>query len=55
MYIVGWLSHNIHIEIQDKGIPGMSVSIHNINTSADVPICISIEDIQAATQEYLEL
>ena len=33
----------------------MSICIHIINTMVDVPVCMSIEDIRAATSEDTEL
>ena len=36
-------------------ILGMIVSINTINTTVDIPICTSKEDIKAATEEDVEL
>ena len=33
----------------------MNVSIHRISTSVNVPVCISIEDAKATTEEDVEL
>ena len=49
--IVDWLSCHNHIENWDQEIPGMNVSIHKTIMSVDIPVCTSIEDIQAATEE----
>ena len=50
-----WLSCHNHVENKDQEILGMNVSILNISTSVDIPLCTSIEDIQTATEEYLKL
>ena len=55
LYIAVWLSHHNHRENKDQEISGMNVSIHTINTTVDVLICTSIEDIKATTEEEAEL
>ena len=50
-----WLSHHNHSENKDQEISGMNISIHTINTKVDMQICISIEDIKAATEMDAEI
>ena len=50
LYIADWLSWHNHMEIRDKKIAGMSISIHTINAVVDIPVCILIGDITAATK-----
>ena len=49
LYIADWPSHNNHTENRDKAIAGKSVNMNAISTSVNMPLCMSIEDIQAAT------
>ena len=39
----------------DQKIAGMSIVIHTISTTVDVPVCTSIEDITAAMSKDAEL
>ena len=51
LYIAHWLSWNNHTENRDQEIPGRGINVNAISTSVNMPLCTSIEDIQAATQE----
>ena len=58
IYIMNWLSHNDHTESRDQEITWIRVNVNAISTSVNIPVCKSIEDIQAATCEdinHLEL
>ena len=55
LYIADQLSHHKYIENSDGEIPKMNMTVHNISTLVDVPINTSIEDIQAAMEEDLEV
>ena len=55
LYSMDWLSQNNHTEIRDQEIAGMRVNVNAINTLVNIPMCISMEDIQAPTQEDVHL
>ena len=55
LYIADWLSYHNPTENRDQEIAGVSISILRISTAVDIPVCISIEDIRAATGEDTEL
>ena len=46
LYIVDCLSENNHTENKGREIAGISINMHTISTSVNMPIYISIEDIQ---------
>ena len=51
LYIMDWLSCNNHTENKDQEIAGISIHISAISASVNMPVCMSIEDIQVATWE----
>ena len=54
-YIVDWISCHNHVESQDQEIPGMNISLYMISPSVDIPVCTSVDEIKAATEEDAEL
>ena len=52
LFIVDWLSSQIHIENKDEKTASMRVNINAINTSTEIPACMSIQDIQEAMKNY---
>ena len=42
-------------ENKDQEISYMNISVHAVNTTVDISICIAIEDIKTATEEDAEL
>ena len=50
--IVNWLSQNHHTENEGQEIMGVNVNMHAISS---IPICTSIEDIQAASSQDVDL
>ena len=55
LYIVGWLSWNNYEECRDQEITGKNVILPAISAVVDIPICTSIEDLQGATSQDLDL
>ena len=55
LYIADWLSQQNHMEKRNQQIAGLSICIHTINKTVDIPVCILIENIRAATNEDAEL
>ena len=55
LYIANWLLKKNHTENKDKEIKGMTLSIDTIKTMMDIPFCISIHDMQKATQNDMHL
>ena len=55
LYIVDWLPYHNHAENRDQEILDIIMSIHMINTSVDIPICMFIEGLKAAMKEDKEL
>ena len=49
------LSDNNHTERREQEITGMNINTYAISTLVIIPMCTSIEDIQEATQEDLNL
>ena len=49
IFIADWLSHNNHIEGKDKPIKGMDIRIDAIQSTTDMPECISMAEIQQAS------
>ena len=52
---MNWLSCKNHAEIRDWLTAGMGMNMNVISTSVNLPACMSIEDIQAATHEDAHL
>ena len=50
-----WLSRQNHAEKKDEENPGLNSSVHAVKTSVDIPIYMSIEDIQEATLQEKQL
>ena len=38
LFIADWMSHQHHVENQDKEIAGMNVSIHTVNAAVGVKV-----------------
>ena len=55
LYIADWLSYHNQAGNKDQEMSGMNISIHTINTTVDIPICTSIEEIKGAREEDMEL
>ena len=55
LIIADWLSQHNDAKNKDQDISGMNISIHTLNTKVDIPIWTSIDDINAATDEDVEL
>ena len=51
LFIGDWLSQHNHAENKDHKILGMKISIHIVNTTADIPVCMSIDGIKVAIEE----
>ena len=49
MFIADWLLRHNHIEGKDKPIKGMEVQVDVIQTTMDIPECVSIAEIQQAS------
>ena len=47
-----WLSHDNHTENKDQEIVGMSINVRAINTSVNIPVCMSIGNIQAVKHAH---
>ena len=43
------LPHHSHEENKDRGIQGLSINVNTINTTVDLQVCTSIQNIQEAT------
>ena len=46
IFIADWLSRNNHVVGKDKPIKNMDIWVDTIQSSVDIPECISIEEIQ---------
>ena len=55
LYIADMLSWNNHMENKDQEIVGMNVNMDAISTAVGIPICASIEELQAATRQGADL
>ena len=55
IFIADWLSRNNHAEGKDKHIVDMEVQVGTIQSSVDMPECISIEEIQHASLQDVHL
>ena len=53
--IADWLSCNNHTENREQEISGMNVTMHAISIAIDIPVCTSIEEIQAATNQEMDI
>ena len=55
-YIINKLSSYNHEEKRDQETAGMRVNVNAIRTSVNIPVCTSIQEIQAPTHEdaYLQ-
>ena len=53
LHIMDWLSHSNPTENREYVTGGMNVNA--ISTSVNMPVCMSIEDLQAATHEDAHL
>ena len=51
LYTLHWLLR----QNKDEEIAGMNLSTDAVNTMTDIPACISIQDIQEATQNDIHL
>ena len=45
------LFHNNHAENRNQVIARMRVNLNTISTSVNIPVCTSIQDIQATTHD----
>ena len=54
-FIVYWLLRNNHIEGKDKPIKDIDIQVNAIQSSVDMPECISIEEIQQALLQDVHL
>ena len=50
-----WLSHNNHAENRDEEIAGVRINMNEIRTSVNIPVFMSIENVQEATCEDAQL
>ena len=55
MYIAEWVFHNNHTENRDEEIADMTINVHAISTSVNIPVCTATEDIQTAAVENADL
>ena len=51
IFIAEWLSRNNHVEGKDKPIKDIDVHLDVIQSSADMPECISMAEIQQASSQ----
>ena len=51
IFIADWLSRNNHVGGKDKPIKGMDVWVDAIQSSIDMPECVSMEEIQQASSQ----
>ena len=51
IFIVDWLSRNNHVEGKDKPIKDMDVWMDAIQSSIDMPECLSMAEIQQASSQ----
>ena len=51
LFIADWLSQHNHMENKDEEIHGMGIRVDAIQTSLNVPECMSIQQIQQATAQ----
>ena len=55
IFIADWLLRNNHIEGKNKPIKDMDVQVDAIQSSVDMPECISIEEIQHVLSQDVHL
>ena len=55
IFIADWLSRNNHIEGKDRPIKIINIQGDAIQTSVDMPECISIEEIQHSSLQNVHL
>ena len=55
IFIADWLSRNNLIEGKDEPIKDMDIQVDAIQSSVDMPECISIEEIQHASSQDVHL
>ena len=55
LYTLDWQSCNSHKENKDKKIYGMKINMNANITSLNIPVCISIQDIQNPIHEDAHL
>ena len=48
LYIVDWLSRQNHKETKDPEIPDMQVSIYAIQSTTNIPQCMTMHELQQA-------
>ena len=51
IFIADWLSRHNHMEGKDKPIKGMELCIDIIQTTTDMPECLSMMDLQQASSQ----
>ena len=49
IFIADWLSRHNHTEGKDKTIKGMDIQVDTIQTTMDMPECVSMAEIQQAS------
>ena len=55
VFIVDWLLRHNHTGNKDTVIPGMTLNIDTVNMMTDNPACMSVNEIQEATQKDAHL
>ena len=45
IFIADWLSRHNHVEGKDKLIEDMDIKVDAIQSTTDMPVCVSIEEI----------
>ena len=51
LFITDWLSRHNHTVNKDAEIPGMDIRIDAIQTATNIPVCISIPQLQQVTAQ----
>ena len=51
IFIADWLSQHNHMENKDEAIQGMDVKVDAVQTSTNVPECMSIQKMQCTTAQ----
>ena len=51
IFIADWLSRHNHTEGKDRAIKGMEIQVDAIQSTMDMPECISMAEIQCASSQ----
>ena len=53
LFTVDWLSRQNHTKNKDAELPGMQLNIDSIQTTTNIPDCITIQQLQQATSKMI--